>query len=75
VQNAGVPAAVVCTDVFAPMGKVEAEQLGMPELPLLVIRHPLGGLPAAEVERRVDETLARLAAAIPKAPNPTITTP
>ena len=57
------------------MGKVEAEQLGMPELPLLVIRHPLGGLPAAEVERRVDEALARLAAAIPKAPNPTITTP
>jgi hypothetical protein len=74
-QSAGVPAAVICTDVFAAMGKVEAEQLGMPELPLLVIRHPLGGLPAAEVERRVDETLARLAAAIPMAPNPTITTP
>jgi hypothetical protein len=70
-----VPAAVVCTDVFAPLGKVEAEQLGMPELPLLIIRHPLGGLPAAEVERRVDETLARLAAAIPKAPNPTSSTP
>ena len=57
------------------MGKVEAEQLGMPTLPLLVIKHPLGGQPAAEVERRAEETLVRLAAAIPTAANPVITTP
>jgi hypothetical protein len=69
-----VPAAVVCTDVFSAMGKVEAEQLGMPTLPLLVIKHPLGGQPVAEVERRVEEALVRLAAAIPTAPNPVSTT-
>jgi hypothetical protein len=70
-----VLAAVICTDVFAATGKVEAEQLGMSELPLLVITHPLGGLPTAEIERRLEETLTRLAAALPIAPNPTIITP
>lgn len=57
------------------MGKVEAEKLGMPQLPLLVIRHPLGGVPAGEVEHRIEETLTRLAAAIPMASNLTIIAP
>lgn len=57
------------------MGKVEAEQLGMSELPLLVIKHPLGGQPVGEVERRVEETLVRLAAALPMASKPPMTTP
>jgi hypothetical protein len=70
-----VPTAVICTDVFAAMGKLEAAQLGMSDLPLLVITHPLGGQPLPEVERRVEETLVRLAAALPTTLNPTLSTP
>jgi hypothetical protein len=57
------------------MGKVEAEQLGMPELSLLVIQHRLGRQPAAEVERRGQETLVRLAVATSVIPPPPLATP
>jgi hypothetical protein len=62
-------------DIFAAMGKAEAEQLGMPEPPLLVIKHPLGGQPPAGVERRVEEVCLQLAAAIPMAAKPPSITP
>jgi hypothetical protein len=55
--------------------KVEAEQLGIPELPPLVIKHPLGGQPLAEVERRVEEMCLQLAAAILIAEKPPSITP
>jgi len=34
----------VCTHLFTKLGNVERRSLGMPELPLVIPQHPLGGL-------------------------------
>lgn len=33
----------VCTEAFLGLAKEESRTLGMPNLPLAIIRHPLGG--------------------------------
>ena len=38
-----MPTAVVCSDEFGPLGRAEAQVLGMPALPLIAIPHPLAG--------------------------------
>ena len=42
-EKRGIPTATVCTDEFYPLGKAEAEILGMPGLPILQIPHPMAG--------------------------------
>jgi hypothetical protein len=43
------------------MARRERESLGMPELPLIIIGHPLGGLRREEVGTRVDEAVEAFA--------------
>lgn len=53
----------ICSSEFVALGRAEAEALGIPALPLAVIRHPLGGLAADEVRQRaasVWNTVAQL---------------
>lgn len=49
------------TNEFASLGRMEAQTLNMPHIPILVIPHPLGGLKPQEVEERakgvVDEII------------------
>jgi hypothetical protein len=45
----GVPTAVIVSKVFEPLGHFEAESLGMADLPLLVVPHPVASLPLAEL--------------------------
>ena len=40
----GLIAAVVCSDTFMKLGTAQAKVFGVPDLPLLKIQHPLGGL-------------------------------
>ena len=40
----GLIAAVVCSDSFMKLGTAQAKVFGVPDLPLLQIPHPLGGL-------------------------------
>ena len=42
----------ICSSEFVALGRAEAEALGMPDLPLAVIQHPLGGLAAEQVSQR-----------------------
>ncbi len=53
------------TDAFTELLLLEAEQRGMPELPHVIVPHPLGGLKAPAVQAKVsddvlDEVLAAL---------------
>ncbi len=48
----GLVAAVICSDPFVKLGKTQAKVFGVPELPLVVIPHPLGGLSLEQVEGR-----------------------
>jgi hypothetical protein len=52
------------TERFAGLAKAVAESLDRPDLPLLVISHPFGGLPLDDVLMRAEEVVQRLPAAI-----------
>jgi hypothetical protein len=62
--RAGTPAVVVTTTAFETLAHHEAHTLGMEDLPLLVIDHPLGGEPVGRVAdkaaRAAVQLLARL---------------
>jgi len=55
----GLLAAVVCSDSFMKLGKAQAKVFGVPDLPLLEIKHPLGGL-------NIDQVRERAAVAMPQ---------
>ena len=52
-----MPTVTICSSEFVALGRAEAEALGMPDLPLAIIKHPLGGLGAEEVRQRADSVL------------------
>ena len=55
----GLIAAVVCSDTFMKLGTAQAKVFGVPDLPLLKIQHPLGGL-------NMDKVIERAAIALPQ---------
>lgn len=50
----------LCTEAFAGLAREESRNLGMPELPIVVIQHPLGGLKPEEVQQRSHEALEQV---------------
>ena len=53
VRKRGVAAAVICSEPFVKLAQTQAKVFGVPDLPLIVIQHPLGGLDMAGVRSRV----------------------
>jgi hypothetical protein len=56
----GLIAAVVCSDTFMKLGTAQAKVFGVPDLPLLKIQHPLGGLQMDKVRERAAIALPQL---------------
>jgi len=56
----GLVAAVVCSDTFMKLGTAQAKVFGVPDLPLLKIQHPLGGLNMDKVRERAAVALPQL---------------
>ena len=56
----GLIAAVVCSDTFMKLGSAQAKVFGVPDLPLLKIQHPLGGLDMDKVRERASIALPQL---------------
>lgn len=56
----GLIAAVVCSDSFMKLGSAQAKVFGVPDLPLLKIPHPLGGLDMDKVRERAATALPQL---------------
>ena len=56
----GVIAAVVCSNSFMKLGTAQAKTFGVPDLPLLEIQHPLGGLQMDKVKERAAVALPQL---------------
>jgi hypothetical protein len=48
----GLAAAVICSEPFRALGKNQARVFGAPDLPLVMIPHPLGGLTLEQVQGR-----------------------
>lgn len=51
-RTAGVEAAVITTTAFQGLARAVARSRGYPELPLLVLEHPLGGIDEATISDR-----------------------
>jgi len=56
----GLIAAVVCSNSFMKLGTAQAKVFGVPDLPLLEIPHPLGGLSMDMVRERAAVALPQL---------------
>ena len=57
-RKRGLATAVICSTPFEKLGRAQARVLGVPDLPLVMIQHPLGGL-------GIDDVRARAGAATP----------
>jgi len=57
-----VPTAVICTEEFVPTAKAQAAICGNPTYPFVVIPHPIGSLPPAELRRRADAAVPQVIA-------------
>lgn len=59
-RKRGLVTAVVCSTAFQKLGETQAKIFGVPDLPLLIIAHPLGGLDLASVEARAEVATPQL---------------
>jgi hypothetical protein len=45
---------VVCTEPFLKLAQAQAKTFGVPDLPSIMIPHPLGGISVEQVEGRAE---------------------
>jgi hypothetical protein len=50
----------ICTEAFIGLAREESKNLGMPNLPLAIIKHPIGGESLAVIRRRAEDALAQV---------------
>ena len=43
-EKQSIPTATLCTDEFAALAKQECASLGLPEMPLIILPHPISAL-------------------------------
>ncbi len=60
IRKRGIPSAVICSEPFVQLGRTQSKVLGVPDLPLIVIKHPLGGLALDDVKSRAEAALKQL---------------
>jgi hypothetical protein len=51
-RKRGIPTAVLCSEPFLKLARTQAQVFGVPDLPIIVIPHPLGGISIEQVEGR-----------------------
>ena len=59
-RKRGLVTAVVCSTAFRKLGETQAKIFGVPDLPLLLIPHPLGGLDIDSVKGRAEVATPQL---------------
>jgi hypothetical protein len=50
----------ICSNRFETLARATAAGLGMPNLPLVIVPHPIGGISAEEVIAKADSILDNL---------------
>jgi hypothetical protein len=63
-RKRGVSAAVICSEPFVKLARAQARVFGVPDLALIVIPHPLGGLNIEGVASRAETANPQLQALI-----------
>lgn len=59
-RKRGLGAAVICSGPFLKLGQAQARVFGVPDLPLIVIPHPLGGIALDEVRSRAEVAIPKV---------------
>ena len=59
-RRRGPMTAVICSDAFLNLARTQARVFGVPDMPLIVIPHPLGGIAMAEIKSRAERALPQL---------------
>ena len=59
-RKQGLTTAVICSDPFIKLGQTQARVFGVPDLPLVVIPHPLGGLGIEGVRQRAEIAIPQI---------------
>ena len=59
-RKRGLLTAVICSTPFERLGRTQAAALGVPDLPLLMIPHPVGGLSERQVRSRAESAIPKL---------------
>ena len=59
-RKRGLVTAVIVSDAFLKLGKNQSRVFGVPDLPLLLIPHPLGGLSLEQVEGRAHHAIPQM---------------
>ena len=63
-ERRGVATVTVCSHLFQRLGEVERRSLGMPELPMAIAPHPIGGMPAETASVKADSLFETIVAAL-----------
>ena len=63
-RKRGLVTAVILSEPFLKLGKNQARVFGVPDLPLLMIPHPLGGLSLEQVEGRAGHAIPQVVSLI-----------
>ena len=66
-RRRGLVTAVICSDPFLKLGQAQARTFGVPDLPLLRIPHPLGGIDLEQVKGRAEAMVFYALKSIPAA--------
>ncbi|MDB5924858.1 MAG: hypothetical protein JWN13_3794 [Betaproteobacteria bacterium] len=56
-RKRGLTTAVICSTPFEKLGRAQARIFGVPELPLVMISHPLGGIAMDNVRERAAQAI------------------
>ena len=59
-RKRGLVTAVILSEPFLKLGKNQSRVFGVPDLPLVLIPHPLGGLDLAGVEGRARHAIPQI---------------
>ena len=59
-RKRGLRTGVICSTPFEKLGQAQARVFGAPDLPLIIIPHPLGGIAMPEVISRAQVALPQL---------------
>jgi hypothetical protein len=59
-ERRGIPTVTVGSHLFVRLGETERRALGMPELPMAITQHPIGGIKSDAVQARANALLPQV---------------
>lgn len=63
-ERRGIATVTVCSHLFQRLGNVERRSLGMPDLPIAIAPHPIGGAPAETAVTKAEALFDAVVAAL-----------